>query len=196
MTLIELVATVAGFLCVLLYIRQNILSWPIGLVQVVLYIYVFYNAKLYSDMILHFIYVGLQFYGWYHWLNGDKKNKQLQVSTLSMLRFVNYMLISVAGTALIGYLMAGYTDAALPYADAMIMSTSLVAQWLIARKILETWIFWILVDVVAIGVFLQKELYFTTALYSLFLIMATMGLFAWRRSYYASRIVAVNSAAP
>lgn len=183
MNVIELIATVAGFLCVLLYIRQNILSWPLGLIQVTLYIYVFYIARLYSDMILHIIYVFLQLYGWYHWLHGNKDNTPLPVRSLTALAVTGYALLSGAGTLVIGYLMATYTDAALPYADAMVMATSLVAQWLIARKILQTWYFWIAVDVVAITVFMQRDLYFTTALYGLFLIMSMFGLVAWRKSH-------------
>lgn len=192
MTQIELVATIAGFLCVFLYIKQNILSWPIGLVQVILYIFIFYEAKLYSDMILHIIYVGLQIYGWYHWVTGEQHNNKLPVTTLPWSWIVIYSMLCCVGTLLVGLIMTRYTDASLPYADAMIMVTSLVAQWLIARKILQTWYFWIVVDVVAITVFFQKGLFFTTVLYGLFLIMATIGLLAWRRSFLGTKLAPVT----
>src|SRR5690606_35497430 len=85
MTAIEAVAVVFGLFCVGLTIRQNIWCWPTGLVQVALYIIIFYQVKLYSDLILHVIYVGMQIYGWYHWLHGGRNDGVLRVTTLSPL---------------------------------------------------------------------------------------------------------------
>jgi nicotinamide mononucleotide transporter len=89
----------------------------------------------------------------------------------------------VFGFLLWGYLMASHTDAALPYADAFTTVASLVAQWLMARKKLESWLFWILVDLVAIGIYWSKGLYMTSGLYLAFLIMATIGFLVWRNSW-------------
>lgn len=82
MSKIEIVAVIFGLLCVWLTVRENIWSWPTGLMQVSLYIIIFYQVKLYSDLILHIVYVGFQFYGWYHWLYGGKNRTQLPVTTL------------------------------------------------------------------------------------------------------------------
>jgi len=160
----ELIAVVFGIASVVLTIRQSVWCWPTGLVQVVLFIGIFYEAKLYSDVILHIIYIGLQFYGWYYWLYGDKTQTLLPVKSLPGIDMLSWVALVACGTASWGYGMAKYTDASFPYGDAFIMVASLVAQWLMARKLLESWGFWIAVDIVAIYVYWQKELHMTSGL--------------------------------
>ena len=182
MTWIEAIAVVAGLVCVALTVRQNVWCWPVGLIQVSLYIVIFYNVKLYSDMLLHGIYVVLQFYGWHHWLHGGEAQGRLAVSSLSVRSIAGWVAASALGCAAWGHAMASFTDAAAPYADAFIAVASLIAQWLMTRKNLESWFFWIAVDVVAIGVYLYKHLYLTAGLYALFLGLAVVGFFSWRKS--------------
>jgi nicotinamide mononucleotide transporter len=182
---IEGIAVVFGLICVWLTIRQNIWCWPTGLVQVTLYIGIFYHVKLYSDLLLHVIYVILQIYGWHYWLHGGKDRQVLPVSTLGVPSRLAWPAAAVFGTLGWGYLMAEFTDAAVPYGDAFTTVASLIAQWLMARKKLETWLFWISVDVVAIGIYWYKSLYLTSGLYAVFLIFATLGWFAWRNSLRA-----------
>ncbi len=179
---IESTATLFGLLCVWLTVRQNIWCWPTGLVQVILYIFVFYDAKLYSDLILHVIYVIMQIYGWSHWLHGGATHSSLKISRQPLTHTVAWSLSAIFGTMVWGYVMASLTDAAVPYFDAFIVVTSLIAQWLLARKKIESWFYWITVDVVAIGVYLYKSLYITTGLYSVFLFLAVSGYFTWRKS--------------
>jgi len=185
MSPIEVVAVIAGFLCVYFTIKENIWCWPTGLLQVTFYIFVFYQAKLYSDVLLHIIYVFMNVYGWYFWLYGGRKRKEARITRLSPAWLSACIIGSVAGTLLLGWFMASRTDAALPYADAFTTVFSLVAQWLLSRKKLENWHFWIAVDVVAIGVYFAKDLYLTGVLYIAFLIMATAGLLRWRLSFAA-----------
>ncbi|MCB1138558.1 MAG: nicotinamide mononucleotide transporter [Leptospiraceae bacterium] len=179
--LAEIVAFLAGFLCVWWTIRENILCWPAGLVQVCLYVWIFFEAKLYSDVGLHIFYIFLQFYGWYHWLYGGADQENLSISRLGGQIFAAWIGIGVAGSIVWGYVMHRYTDAAVPYWDAYTTVASLIAQWLLTRKNLESWYFWISVDIVAIGVYLYKGLYLTSGLYMAFLIMATGGLLRWRK---------------
>jgi len=183
MTILEAVAVLFGVLCVWLTIRQNIWCWPTGLVQVAIYIYIFFEVKLYSDLILHVIYVGLQVYGWNHWLRGGKDHGALVVTVLGWRCRIAWVVATLAVTAGWGYLMHRFTDASVPYGDAFTTVTSLVAQWLMARKRLESWLFWIVVDVVAIGIYWYKSLVLTSGLYAIFLILATLGWFEWRKSY-------------
>lgn len=178
---VEISATVFGFICVWLTVKQNIWCWPTGLAQVVLYISVFYTAKLYSDLILHVIYVFMQFYGWYFWLHGGKDRKEAPVEKTPVL--FNWVGIAILGIFFWGMTMDKFTDAAVPYWDAFTTVASLVATYLMAKKILESWLFWISVDVVAIGVYFYKGLYPTTILYVCFLVLATKGYFAWKKSY-------------
>lgn len=182
-TTIEAIGTIFGVICVILYTRQNILSWPAGLIQVALFIVVFYEAKLYSDLILHVIYVGLQIYGWYHWAHGGASGDALPVTRTSRSELTRWIIVGVVGSIIVGALMSNLTDAAAPYPDAAIAVVSLIAQWLITRKKLESWLFWIFVDIVAIGVYLSKDLYYLTALYVLFLALAIVGYRSWRRDH-------------
>lgn len=182
MTWIESIAVVFGLLCVWLTVRQNIWCWPTGLIQVVLYVVIFYRVKLYADLILHVIYVILQIYGWYHWLHGGKDHGRLLASRLRCRSFAGWIFVLTMGTALWGWNMATFTDAAVPYWDAFITTGSLIAQWLMTRKRLESWWFWISVDIVAIGIYLYKSLFMTSGLYAVFLIMAIIGFFTWRKT--------------
>lgn len=187
---IEAVAVVFGLACVWLTVRQNIWCWPTGLVQVALYIAIFYNAKLYSDMLLHGVYVVLQFYGWYYWLHGGKQKQARPVTMLPRLHRVLWPVVTIAATLAWGWLMATKTDASVPYGDAFTTAASLVAQWLMARKKWESWFFWIAVDVIAIGIYWYKDLYMTSGLYAVFLVLATVGLLAWRKSWREANEVA------
>ncbi|OZG74190.1 aminotransferase [Hahella sp. CCB-MM4] len=184
---IEIIASIAGFICVYLIIKRNIWCWPVGLLQVSLYIIVFYDAKLYSDVALHGIYVVMQIYGWWYWLQGQDQDHDIIVLPSTTTAILVWVVVAVLGSFGLGYVMSTYTDAALPYPDAYTTVASLVAQWLLSRRFLVNWVFWITVDVVAIGVYWQKGLYPTVLLYSAFLIMATTGFFVWMRRFQAQR---------
>lgn len=179
---IEATAVVFGLLAVWFVVRQNIWCWPTGLIQVSLYVFIFFQVKLYSDVILHLIYVVLQIYGWVHWLYGGEDRDELPVSRLPGRSFVSWIVVAGVGTAAWGAVMARTTDAAVPYGDAFTTAASLVAMWLMARKHIENWHFWIAVDVIAIGIYLYKDLYLTSGLYVAFLVLSIAGLISWRRS--------------
>jgi len=179
MSYLEAIAVIFGIICVWLSVRGNIWCWAAGLVQVTLYVFIFYQTKLYSDMILHIIYIFVQFAGWYTWMYGGEDRSKLLVSVLQKSLF-QWFVVTISGTVIWGYLMAQYTDAALPYFDAFTTVASLVAQWLMVKKKVESWYFWIAVDIVAIGVYWVKALYLTTGLYAIFLILSIIGLMEWR----------------
>ncbi len=186
MTLIEAIAVVFGIACVWLIVRESIWCWPTGLVQVSLYVYIFYHAKLYSDFGLHIFYIGMQFYGWYNWLHGGENRDKAPITRLSAKGIVGWSLASLAAAAIWGWTMNRYTDASVPYPDAFTTMTSLVAQWLLARKKLENWFFWIAVDVVAIGIYFYKALYLTSGLYAIFLVLCIMGVRSWTKTWKAT----------
>jgi nicotinamide mononucleotide transporter len=182
MSPVEIVAVVFGLLCVWLTTRQNVWCWPTGLVQVVLFVYVFFQAGLYSDVLLHLIYIVLQFYGWYHWLHGGRDRQPPPVTRLARAAAGGWAVVAVLGTGGLGSAMARLPDSALPYWDAAIAVLSLIAQYLLARKVLENWLIWIAVDVLAVGVYTAKGLYLTAGLYAVFLGLATLGYVAWKRA--------------
>jgi len=179
---IEILAVVFGIVSVYLSTREHIWSWPTALVNVSLYFVVFLEAKLYADMGLQVVYFALSLYGWYEWLYGGEHRTELHVSRVTRTLGVRLAVIGIASAVVIGTLLARFTDAALPYLDSATTSTSLVAQWMMTRKILENWAVWVAVDVVYIGMFIFKELYLTAGLYAVFLVLAVMGFRQWKRS--------------
>jgi nicotinamide mononucleotide transporter len=179
---LELTAAVIGLVAVWLVVRENIWSWPIGAVQVALYIFIFGSARLYADAGLQVVFLVLQFYGWYEWLHGGAHHDKLTVTRSSLPVLIATLLVGTAGTAALGTALAKYTDQALPYWDSAIAAFSIVAQWMLARKLLENWIYWFLIDVVAVGVYFARGLYPTTVLYAVYLGLAAAGYLRWRRS--------------
>ncbi|MGE5748941.1 MAG: nicotinamide riboside transporter PnuC [Gemmatimonas sp.] len=177
---IEIVAAVFGVVSVFLSVRQNIWSWPTAIVNVGLYIFVFFESKLYGDTGLQVVYVVLNAYGWYHWLYGGKNRTELPVSRTSPRLGAFLIALGAVGTALLGTILARKTDAALPYVDSLTTSTSLIAQWMMTRKLLENWIIWVAVDVIYIGMYIFKHLYPTSGLYLVWLVLSAMGYFQWR----------------
>lgn len=183
MSPLEIIGTVLGVIGVTLMIRQNIWGWPVGIVQVAVSAWVFYGAQLYSDAVLQIFYVVIQAYGWWHWLNGTHtRQAELPVSRLGARALGAWFAGGAVATALWGRFMHGATDAALPYWDAFILAFSLIAQWWQAQKRLENWAGWMVVNVVAIGVFWAKDLRLYSALYVVFLGLAMAGHVAWRRT--------------
>jgi nicotinamide mononucleotide transporter len=191
----EAVAVVFGAAAVALTIRQSLWCWPLGLVQVALYVYVFYQARLYSDMVLHVIYVVLQVYGWYRWRSGER-GSALPVSYLSLAERASWAMAIALAAFVWGEAMLRYTDAAAPRADAFIAAASLAAQYLLAIKKLENWIVWIVVDVVAIAVYWGRDLRLTSGLYCVFLALCALGLIEWRKAYERGRSGGAVEVAP
>ena len=182
MSSLELFAAVLGAISVYLSVRQNIWSWPTAIVNVAVYAVVFYNAKLYADMGLQVIYAVLSVYGWYEWLYGGANRTELHVTRTSPRLGGVLALIALGGAAALGVVLRGATDAALPFMDSFLSSTSLVAQWMMTRKKLENWLVWIAVDVLYVGMFIFKHLYITAGLYTVFLVLAVRGYLDWRTS--------------
>jgi nicotinamide mononucleotide transporter len=179
---IELVAVVVTLAAVYLTTRQIIWCWPLGMVSVTLYALVFYNAKLYADMGLQALYFGLAVYGWWAWLHGSEDHGKLEVSMTSNRAKIMLATIGALAGILLGSALSRLTDASLPFMDSILTSFSIVAQWMQTRKLLESWLVWLAVDVFYVGMFLYKGLYPTAGLYAVFLFLAVLGFVEWRRS--------------
>lgn len=179
---IEIVAAVILLISVVLSAVENIWSWPTAIAGVALYIVVFYQAKLYADMGLQFIYIAISIYGWWEWLHGGEDKGELRVSKAPMRILIIGSIIAAVFTLTLGLFLRHFTDAALPFADSALTSFSLLAQFLMARKYLENWYIWIIVDVFYIAMFIFKHLYPTAVLYAAFIGACTLGLVQWRRA--------------
>ena len=178
---IELVGTIFGLVCVFLNIYENIWAWPTGIISVVLFIIIFWNANLYGDFGLHIVYLILGFYGWYNWLYGGADQKELLIKCSEKSELILLAGFGIIATMIMGYFLETYaTNAAYPYWDATTTVFSLIAQYQLTQKKIENWLVWIFVDVLCVGIYYYKGLYITTGLYVAYLFMATAGYFNWR----------------
>ena len=186
MSVLEIAAVAFGLVSVYLSTRQNIWSWPTAIVNVALYAVLFWREKLYADMGLQVIFLILSVYGWYEWLFGGENKTALHVSRLTRHTATILIVIAMAGSMALGFILQRATDASLPWLDATLAVVSLVAQWMMTRKILENWLLWIAVDIVYVGMFFfLKNLYLTGFQYTVFLALAVAGHRQWLRSYCA-----------
>ena len=194
MNLLETVAALFGIISVYLSVRQNIWSWPTAIVNVGLYTVVFFQSRLYADMGLQVVYIAISFYGWYQWLYGGKGHTQLRVSTTTRRLGIALAGIGIVSTLVLGTMLHRTTNAALPYLDSATTSTSLVAQWMMTKKLLENWLVWVAVDVVYIGMFIYKSLYVTSLLYLVFLLLSVMGYRQWKATLRERELVLAPAA--
>ena len=179
---IEATAALFGIASVFLSARQNVWNWPLGIINVALYIIVFYGAKLYADMGLQVVYVMLAAYGWWHWLHGGANHGVLRVSRVPAREIVLLAAAFAVGTVALSTFLARTTDASLPLADSALTAASLVAQYMMTRKYVECWLVWIVADVAYVAMFLYKELWPTAGLYLVFSVLAVLGWRQWRAS--------------
>jgi nicotinamide mononucleotide transporter len=179
---IETAAVAFGIASVFLSARQNVWSWPLGIINVALYIIVFHGAKLYADMGLQVVYVVLAMYGWWHWLHGGADHGTLRVSRVPPREVVLLAIAFLVGTAALSTLLSRATDASLPLADSALTAASLVAQYMMTRKYVECWLVWIVADVAYVALFIYKSLWLTAGLYLVFCVLAVVGWRQWRAS--------------
>ena len=180
--ILEVTAAIAGFVCVFLQTRENVWAWPAGILSVALYAYIFRESSLYSDMILNSIFVVLNIYGWWNWLQRGPDQESIKVTRLTKQEIITWTLVIIFGTLGWGYIMDSQTDASFAYGDAFTTAASLVAQYLLARKVLENWPIWIIANIVSIFIYTQKELYPTTILFMGYFVLAILGYITWKRT--------------
>lgn len=178
---LEIAAALLGVINVTLVVRRSTWNYPFGIAMVSLYFFVFWDAKLYSDALLQIFFLLIQVYGWWAWFHAEHLDHGVAVEWMPWSARVRWLGGTVVCTLLWGAGMARFTDAAAPFADAAIAGLSVAAQILQSLRRVESWVLWIAVDVLAIGLFAWRGLLVTSALYTLFLILATIGLFEWRQ---------------
>ncbi len=184
MNTVEWIAAGLGLVSVWLNVREDWRGWPIGAVMVALYFAIFARVKLYADAGLQVIYFVLQFYGWYEWVRGGENRGGVEVSRTPPRVLAGCLVVGSVGTFVLGFVLGHYTDQALPFWDSGIAAFSLVAQWMLAKKYLENWLLWAAIDVIAIGVYWNKELLPTAVLYLCFFLLCVRGYQRWRATLY------------
>lgn len=176
---LEWSAVVFSLLGVWLMTQRRMLAWPVGLVSVALYAMVFVEAKLYSDTLLQIAFAAFLLYGWVNWHRQAQQDGKIIIAPLTTRNRIRDLGLGVVFGIALGATMHTFTDAALPWLDAMLAALSLVAQWWQARRHTAAWWLWIGVDVVYVGMYMLKSLNVTAGLYLVFAALAVMGLRAW-----------------
>ncbi len=187
-----------GLLAVWFLIIENIWTWPSGIAYVLVSLVVFWEARLFGDFLLHVLYLILNSYGWYYWLYGKNKQQEvLPVTKSSPKEMIVTMLLTATGVYIFGYFLQHLPDyiedlplAALPYWDATTSVLSVTGMWLTAKKRIDSWYYWLIVDILATGIYFYKEIYFYAVLYMVYIVMAVLGYLAWKKSLNVQHQVA------
>jgi len=179
---LETIAVILGLANIVLVVRRSLWNYPFGIAMVSLYFFIFADAKLYSDALLQIFFLTVQLYGWWNWIRGRDAQGAVIVRHAGAGAMLGWIGAILAGTALWGWLMHRYTDAALPWWDASIAMTSIAAQILLSRRFIENWPLWVATDAIAVGVYAAKDLDKTAMLYAVFLVIAAWGWWDWLRA--------------
>jgi nicotinamide mononucleotide transporter len=178
---LEIAGTVTTVLGIWLSTRRLLICWPVVLAADLLYLVVFFRARLFSDALLQIFFVAFTLYGWYHWWRGVQQEGEVRVVPLGLRGWLAGLAAGAVGSVLLGWLMVRI-GAALPHLDAALTSYSLVASWWQARKHTANWWLWIAVDLIYIGEYIYKDLRPTALLYAGLVLLAVLGLRDWRRA--------------
>jgi nicotinamide mononucleotide transporter len=188
---IEIFGAVTGIIFVFLEIRQALWLWPVGIVTSAVYIWVFFTGKLYADMSLQGYYLIISCLGWYWWARskkggrGEKESGRKEVLVVTRLKFKTGVVLGIIFMVLYVIMwlaLSNLSDSPVPGWDSFITSLSIIATWMLARKIYEHWILWIVVNFVAVSLFIIRGLYPTVILYLVYGLMSFVGIFEWRKT--------------
>jgi len=186
MSAIEIIGVIVSALAIWLTARRHMTCWPVGLLSVAIYGWIFFDAKLYSDMLLQGAFALLQIYGWRRWLvqrgKGSADDKGITVLDVPFRALLPGLAWAVVASVVLGLLMSRLTDAALPFVDATLTAFSLVAQYWTARRYIASWWLWSAVNIVYVGMFAFKGLYPTSGLYAFLIVLAVVGWRDWHRA--------------
>lgn len=180
---VELLGALLSIMYLYYSIRQKLSLWVFGFLCSALYVVVFFQSKFYADMTLQIYYVGVSVFGWVSWKLGKLKcGHELPVKKTS-LRHAGYLALITLTVFLLYYIvLSRFTDSPLPFADSLTTAMSIVATWMLARKLIEHWLMWIVIDALSAGLYFYKSLYPTAILFVVYTIMAVVGYFQWKKT--------------
>ena len=194
MHMLQIICVLLNLSIVLLNTKEKALVWPVTLVSTVLGFSAYYQKGLYAKCVLYGIYWIVDGYGWYQWLHGSKGKTPLRVSTTSLRTMRVLSLAGVVCTLCLWRIFAKCTHAHLVFIDSVHTALGLIAQWMTARKKLESWIVWAIADIMYVFVCYQRQLYWFSGIHVVYLVLAVRGYRTWRQSYWRQKtMVSVNS---
>lgn len=186
----EIAGFVTGAACVWLVILRNVWNFPVGIANNVFFAVLFVQAGLYADAGLQLVYIALAFIGWYWWIKGGAQHTGVVISELTGAKLITCLASFLVVTAAIQFGLHRWTNSTVAGWDALTTSLSLVAQFMLSRKWIAHWYFWIAADCVYIPLYVYKGLWLTAALYALFMAMCVIGLAQWRTARLSTHLVA------
>lgn len=187
---LEVLGTLVGLIYLWLEYRASIYLWIASVIMPAIYIFVYYEAGLYADFGINIYYLGAAVYGWLVWKYGHKSADlhELPITKMPNRSWLKALVVFLVAQFLIAWILINFTDSDVPWWDAFTTALSIIGMWMLARKYLEQWWVWIVVDVVCVGLYIYKGLYFTSGLYALYSVIAVFGWLNWKRLMKASSV--------
>lgn len=183
-TPLEWCGVITGLACVWLAAKNNIWNWPIACISVIIYVFFFFEGKLYSDAALQIYFLVMNIYGWYYWSKDrNQPSKERKVTLMKKNELAWSVIAIIAFTLILGFTLYKKTDASFPFIDSFCTACSVVAQVFLARKVLQNWLIWIFVDIIYVSVYFSKGFYATGLMYAIYIVIATIGYLDWKKDY-------------
>lgn len=182
-SLLELIAVVFAIAYLVLAVRENILCWYAAGISTVIFLYIFWDVRLYMESGLQVYYLAMAGFGWHQWRRANKHSMGLQTSMWNVRQHSTALALIALLTIVSGYLLSASTDAELPYLDSFTTWASVITTFMVARKVLENWIYWLVIDSISIYLYIDRELYFTSLLFAVYIVIIFFGWFSWLKSY-------------
>jgi nicotinamide mononucleotide transporter len=189
-SLLELIAVLFAMAYLLLAVRENILCWSAALISTFIFLFIFWRVRLYMESALQIYYIGMAIYGWHQWTRSGEGETALTISRWNLKQHITAVVLIAVATIVSGYLLGAGTDARLPFLDSFTTWSSVLTTYMVARKILENWLYWLIIDAASIYLYLDRELYFTALLFAIYIIIIFFGWFSWLKSYRQASITA------
>lgn len=184
---LEIISVAFGLAYVILAARENIWCWPAALIGTATAIMLFWDASLLMESALNVYYLLMAVYGWWQWQYGSRSHDKLSISRWSVRHHLGALIVIAVLTLVSGALLSSNTSAALPYADSFTTWSAMLTTWMVARKILENWLYWIVIDAVSIWLYAERGLYLYAILFFTYTIIALFGFLHWRKLYSNAR---------
>ena len=193
MSWLEIAAVAFGLAYLVLAVRQNILCWTAALISTLLSLVLFYDARLYPETALQVFYAAMAVYGWWQWRHGGKPGERTAAELPVSVWPLRYHALAVVGTlaaALALGTVLSRTNAAFPYLDSFTSVGAVITTYMVAKKILENWVYWLVIDGITLYIYWQRSLYLYAALFVVYLVLVVVGFYRWRRDWQAQTALA------
>ncbi|WP_168542294.1 nicotinamide riboside transporter PnuC [Acinetobacter sp. A2] len=181
MSVLEIIAVLISVLGVTLTIKRHIACWVVNFIACLLYAYLFFEYQLYGETVLQTLFMGMAIYGFYQWKTAQQDTQAIVIQTLSQNKMLQQLVLSMGLGLIFGLSLMQWTQASVPLLDAQLAALSLLATYWTSRKYLATWLLWIVVDLLYVGMFIYKALFLTAALYVGFVVLAYLGWREWSK---------------